>query len=155
SATAARRGSRRRAVPGRRRAGRRAGRRRRAQRRSASARPPRARPCGRGADPTPDRFCAMVADLADRVGVEHVAVGTDCTRGWGDGYLLYLRSGRRTPGPGEELPRWPDWPAWFQGPADMPALRAGLEAVGFDAASADRVMGGNWLRLLDEVLAPA
>ena len=112
-------------------------------------------PAVAGADPTPERFCAMVADLAERVGVEHVAVGTDCTRGWGDDYLLYLRSARREPEPGEELPRWPEWPAWFRGPADMPALRAGLEAAGFDAASADRVMGGNWLRLLDEVLAPA
>ena len=112
-------------------------------------------PAVAGADPTPGRFCAMVADLAERVGVGHVAVGTDCTRGWGDDYLLYLRSARREPEPGEELPRWPEWPAWFRGPADMPALRAGLEAAGFDAASADRVMGGNWLRLLDEVLAPA
>lgn len=112
-------------------------------------------PAVAGVDPTPERFCAMVADLAERVGVEHVAIGTDCTRGWGDDYLLYLRSARRVPAPGEEVPRWPEWPDWFRGPADMPALRAGLEAAGFDAASADRVMGGNWLRLLDAVLAPA
>lgn len=112
-------------------------------------------PAVAGADATPERFCRMVADLVEDVGLEGVGVGTDCTRGWGDDYLLYLRSARRVPLPGEDVPSWPAWPAWFGGPADLPALREGLLAVGFDDAAADAIMGGNWRRLLERVLEPA
>lgn len=91
-----------------------------------------------------DGFAAMVAGLVDMVGVEHVAVGTDCTRGWGRDYLLYLRAGRREPLAGEELPEWPAWPAWFQGPTDWPVLR--------ELVPDERVLGATWLRLLREVI---
>lgn len=97
-------------------------------------------------------FAAMVARLVDDVGVAHVAVGTDCTRGWGRDYLLYLRAGRRVPEPGEELPEWPAWPDWFAGPADFPVLRAVLAEAGLAGTDADAVLGGNWLRLLGEVI---
>ena len=102
----------------------------------------------------PDRagLAAMVAGLVDLIGVEHVAIGTDCTRGWGSDYLLYLRAGRREPEPGEELPRWPDWPDWFGGPADWPVLGGVLEDAGLASAEADAVLGGNWLRLLRTVI---
>lgn len=102
----------------------------------------------------PDRagFAAMLAGLIEDVGVEHVGIGTDCTRGWGADYLLYLRAGRREPLPGEELPVWPEWPAWFRGPADFGALRGVLEEIGLDRAGVDAVLGGSWLRVLGEVI---
>ena len=39
----------------------------------------------------------MVARLIDEVGPEHVALGSDCTRNWGDDYVDWLRNGRWQP----------------------------------------------------------
>ncbi len=102
----------------------------------------------------PDRgaFMAMVGGLIDMVGVGRVGIGTDCTRGWGREYLLFLREGRYELLAGEELPEWPAWPAWFSGPADFPVLVEGLRDLGLAHDEIDAVLGGNWLGLLDRVI---
>ena len=105
-----------------------------------------------GADARIGDFAAMVLRLIDEVGMDHVAIGSDCTRGWDRGYLLYLRAGRHEPLPGEELPEWPAWPAWFAGPADFPVLGERLAAAGLAPAEVEQVLGGNWRRLLGEVV---
>ncbi len=94
----------------------------------------------------------MIVRLIEDVGVDHVGIGSDCARGWGRDYLLYLRAGRRQPLAGETLPDWPAWPDWFAGPADFPVLDAGLAAQGLAAGDIAKVLGGNWRRLLGEVI---
>lgn len=105
-----------------------------------------------GADARIGDFSAMVLRLIDEVGIDHVGIGSDCTRGWDRSYLLYLRAGRHEPLPGEELPEWPAWPAWFAGPADFPALGERLADDGLSPAEVEQVLGGNWRRLLGEVI---
>ena len=105
-----------------------------------------------GATARLEEFAAMVLRLVDDVGVDHVGIGSDCTRGWGRDYLLYLRAGRREPLPGEELPVWPAWPSWFTGPADFPVLGESLAAGGLAAGDVAKVLGGNWQRLLGETI---
>lgn len=105
-----------------------------------------------GADARLEDFIGMLLGLIEDVGIDHVGIGTDCTRGWGRDYLLYLRAGRREPLPGEDLPAWPAWPAWFAGPADFPVLGEGLAARGLDDGEIAKVLGGNWRRLLGEVI---
>ena len=105
-----------------------------------------------GAEATLADFVAMIVRLIEDVGVDHVGIGSDCTRGWGRDYLLYLRAGRREPLAGETLPDWPAWPDWFAGPADFPVLDAGLAAQGLAAGDIAKVLGGNWRRLLGEVI---
>lgn len=105
---------------------------------------------------TREQFCTMMARLAEQVGVEHVAIGSDTTRGWTDDYLVFLRNGRyRRSVPDDPAPSWPSWPSWFQGPADYPNLIEGLIEVGFGDEELAAVLGGNWLHLFDEVLTPA
>ena len=94
-------------------------------------------------------FCSMVVRLVDQLGPEHVALGSDCTRNWDEGYVEWLRSGHWRP-PGDTA-TWPEWPQWFRGPADFPRVTEGLVAAGLDEDAVRGVLGENWLRLLDDV----
>ena len=40
---------------------------------------------------------------------------------------------------------------WFTGPADFPRVTEGLQAVGLSDTEVHGILGGNWLRLFDEV----
>lgn len=107
-----------------------------------------------GADVTRATYCQMLADLAERIGVEHVAIGTDAVLGWQADALGWMRSGRwDRPTEPEEIPDFPPWPAWFEGPKDFPSLSQGLDEIGFSPDERDLVLGGNWLRLFGEVFA--
>lgn len=96
----------------------------------------------------------MIATLCEQIGVEHVALGSDCTKDWGQDYVAYLRDGRWRPTDAANPPRWPEWPSWFSGPADLPNVTQGLLKVGFDAGEVASILGENWLRLFDEVFSP-
>ncbi len=101
---------------------------------------------------TRESFCAMVAKLIDQVGVDHVAIGSDCARGWDDEFVGWLRNGRWQP-KGAQPATWPAWPAWFSGPAQFPALAEGLCDAGLEDKAIDAVLGGNWMRLFEQVFA--
>ena len=99
-----------------------------------------------------EEFCRMVVRLIGTLGPDHVAIGSDCTRGWGPEFVGWLRNGRwQPPGPPERAPQWPEWPAWFSGPEHFPVLTDGLRAAGLEDGDLAAVLGGNWLRLFDEV----
>lgn len=105
-----------------------------------------------GADVTRHQYCSMIARLADKVGVDHVAIGSDAVLGWAPDALGWMRSGRwNRPVDGTEVPEFPPWPHWFGGPADFGSLAQGLDEIGFDQAERDQVMGGNWERLFGQV----
>ncbi len=107
-----------------------------------------------GADVTRTAYCRMLADLAERFGVEHVAIGSDAVLGWDAEALGWMRGGRwDRPAEPDDMPRFPQWPTWFDGPKDFPSLAEGLDDVGFTAADRDLVLGGNWLRLFGDVFA--
>ncbi len=104
-----------------------------------------------GAKTTLEDFCKMVARLCEQVGVHHVGLGSDCTQDWGQDYVAYLRDGRWRPTDASNPPQWPQWPTWFTGPADLPNVTEGLMAVGLSEDEVTAIIGGNWLRLFDEV----
>lgn len=103
-----------------------------------------------GPDTALDDWCAMTAKLADQVGVEHVAVGSDLACGWTDADLVRLRHGKLRPD--APAATWPRWQPWFRSAADFPRLHEGLRAAGMGDAEVEAVLGGNWLRLYDRVL---
>jgi membrane dipeptidase len=105
-----------------------------------------------GADVTRDQYCQMLANLADRIGVDHVAIGSDAVLGWEPDALGWMRSGRwDRPTVPEDVPDFPPWPSWFNGPKDFSSLAEGLDDIGFSAHERDAVLGGNWMRLFGEV----
>ena len=97
-------------------------------------------------------FCQMVIRLIDTLGPDHVAIGSDCTRNWGEDFVGWLRNGRwQPPGPPEHAPQWPRWPDWFSGPQHFPVLADGLSSAGVSDDDVAALLGGNWMRLFDQV----
>jgi membrane dipeptidase len=106
-----------------------------------------------GAEVTQRQYCEMFARLAEQVGPEHVAVGSDAVLGWDPDALGWMRSGRwDRPKDLTDIPPFPAWPDWFQGPKDFGNLATGLDDVGFSAEERDGILGNNWLRVFAEVI---
>ena len=113
-----------------------------------------------GSDTPLEKFCAMIADTVELMGIEHVGIGSDMCRKHSREYLDWMRSGRwskeldsgeaRSAGGG-----WPDYPAWFRTPADFPNITQGLLAKGFSEDEVARIMGRNWLEFFRAGFAPA
>ena len=101
------------------------------------------------------QYCSMLGDLVSRIGVGHVAIGSDAVLGWPADALAWMRSGRWDRPAETTVPSFPDWPAWFSGPADFANLKVGLEKAGFSTVERDAILGNNWLRLFSEVFRPS
>jgi len=97
-------------------------------------------------------LAAMIARAAELMGIDRIGIGSDTVRGWPDSVLAWMRNGRWTRGSTE--PSWPEWQDWYRTPADFGNLTAGLLARGFSAEDVARIMGGNWLRFMDEGFRP-
>lgn len=112
-----------------------------------------------GSDCSRRAFCEMIARTAELMGIDHIGIGSDTCRNWGEAELVWMRNGRWTLdidyGEGSAAkPGWPAQPAWFRTPAQMPEIAAGLREVGMSADEVAKVMGGNWLRFFSDGFAP-
>ena len=104
-----------------------------------------------GKETTQKEFCEMVVRLIDQVGIDHVGLGSDCTRNWDSSYVEFLRDGRWQP---RSHASWPEWPEWFSSPKDLPELSNALSDAGLSDDQLAAVMGENWLRLFETALTP-
>ena len=100
-----------------------------------------------------EAFCQMIATTVDMIGIDRVGIGSDLCLNWDYKVLEWMRSGRWTTsvdhGEGSaDKPAWPAQPSWFQGPADMHGVAAGLADQGFNDDEVAKVMGENWLSFL-------
>lgn len=101
-------------------------------------------------------FCNMVAWVVERVGIDHVGIGTDYCPGQPAKIRDFWRYGKWSrdevtipiAAPGE------GWPNWFKTTADFQEIRAGLVERGFTPAETSKVMGGNFFRLFSESFKP-
>ena len=97
-------------------------------------------------------WCRMLADTAEKIGVKHLAIGSDSVVGWAPDSLGWMRSGRwDRPKQTEDIPTFPTWPEWFKGPGDFQSLSEGLSEVGFSSEDIISIMGSNWIRLFEDV----
>ncbi len=108
-----------------------------------------------GAACTLQEFCQMIANTAEMMGVDKVAIGSDLCVNWGYETLEWMRSGRWTfaadygEGSADDK-QWPEQPKWFQGSQDMGNIATGLRELGFAETDINKVMGGNWLRFFND-----
>ena len=111
-------------------------------------------------DCTLDSFCSMIAEAAERFGVEHFGIGSDLCQDQPDSVVEWMRVGRWTKeidyGEGSAAaPGFPPQPAWFRDNRDFGQIEAGLSAKGFSAGEVAGLMGGNWHRFFTENFTPA
>lgn len=109
---------------------------------------------------TLDSFCSMIADAADRFGVEHFGIGSDLCQDQPDSIVEWMRVGRWTKeidyGEGSaSAPGFPPMPDWYGDNRDFGNIETGLRAKGFSDADVAGLMGGNWHRFFKENFTPA
>lgn len=102
-------------------------------------------------DCTLESFCRMVADTAEKYGIEHIGIGSDLCQDQPDSVVEWMRVGRWTKkidfGEGSKAaPGFPEQPDWFADSRGFNDLQAGLSAVGFSDAEVGMVLGDNWHR---------
>ena len=112
-----------------------------------------------GPDCTLDDFCNMVADTAELIGIDNIGIGTDLCQEQPLSVLEWMRNGRwsKEMDYGEGSKANADWPrplSWFRDSRDFPNITQGLQDRGFKAEDIAKVMGLNWLNLLDKGLKP-
>lgn len=112
-----------------------------------------------GPDCSLNDFCDMVADTADLMGIDHIGIGTDLCQDQPLSVLEWMRNGRwsKEMDYGEGSKSNADWPAplsWFRDSRDFPNITNGLLARGFSPEEVAKIMGLNWLNLLEQGLQP-
>jgi membrane dipeptidase len=104
-------------------------------------------------------FCQMIADCADKMGVDNIGIGSDLCQDHPDSVVEWMRVGRWTKkidyGEGSASNAgFPDMPPWFNDNRDFSNVEQGLFEVGFNKQDTAKVMGNNWLRFFDENFGP-
>ena len=111
-----------------------------------------------GSECTLESFTAMVARLADLIGVDHIGIGSDLCQDQPDSVVAWMRNGRWTKSDasiGLGAAVFPPQPDWFRDNRDFGKIRAGLLAQGFSASDTAKIMGGNWYRFYADALRAA
>lgn len=99
-------------------------------------------------------FCRMAADTADLIGAGHLGIGSDLCQDQPDSVVEWMRNGTWTRSEGGARPGFPPPVSWFCDNRDFPALAGGLRSVGFSSAEVAGILGGNWLRFMDDAFGP-
>lgn len=99
-----------------------------------------------------DDYVAAIDYIVNIVGEESVGFGTDFTMGYGTKFFEYLN---RDKGYARQLTEiWNvEFPDGLESIADFPNLTAAMQRAGWSETKIRRVMGENWLDLLDRVWA--
>lgn len=110
-----------------------------------------------GADITIDEWVKMVLWTIEKIGIDHVAIGSDKSINGTQKDTDWMRVGRWTRkydyGAGSPSnPGRPRWPDWFQTPAQYPGIVDGLRRAGLTDTEMRKVLSENWLRLYREVI---
>lgn len=112
-----------------------------------------------GTDCRLEDFCAMIAECAERYGVQRIGIGSDLCQDQPDRIVEWMRVGRWSKqmdyGEGSAAaPGFPPQPEWFRDNRDFPRLAEGLAAVGFTEDDVAAILGGNWFDFLSTSLEP-
>ena len=110
-----------------------------------------------GEHSTVEDYVDAIDDLVERVGVDHVAFGTDFTQNQPPEFWRYIgaQQGTKYPSTFDDGSR--DWsqvqltPEGLSSPAQLPNLAAALSGRGYSDDDTRKVRGGNWLRLFEQV----
>ncbi len=109
-----------------------------------------------------DDYLDAIDHLVDMVGVDHVGIGTDHTQDQEPEFWRYIGAQQGTKFPStftgideDPLPWHDQYPDDLKVPAQMPVLTEALLGRGYSEVEIRKILGENWLRLLDEVFSSA
>jgi membrane dipeptidase len=104
-----------------------------------------------------DDYVDAIDDLVERIGIDHVAFGTDYTQDQPASFWRYIGAHQGTVYPSlfdDGTRDWPSarlYPAGLETPAKLPALWSALDRRGYRAADIRKIVGENWLSLFERV----
>ena len=104
---------------------------------------------------TLEDFCRMIADTAEKFGVNNIGFGSDLCQAQPDGVVEWMRNGTWTNetdyGEGSKSAAgFPAQPDWFKDNTGFKNILAGLREAGFNDEEIARIAGGNWLSFFAE-----
>ena len=108
-------------------------------------------------DSTLEDYIDAVDDMVQRVGIDHVAVGTDSTHDQPLSFWHYIAAQQGTKYPSTFAPSDLDYlnlsfqPKGLDTPAQFPNLAEALLRRGYSTADTVKILGGNWMRIFTEV----
>ena len=106
---------------------------------------------------TLDDFIDAIDDMVQRIGPDHVGFGIDFTQDQPKSFWRYIGSQQGSSYPAifqdpnvqwDEMKLYPDD---LESPDDLPNLAAALQRRGYSDDEIRGILGGNWLRLFEEV----
>lgn len=110
-----------------------------------------------GFDSTLEDYVDAIDDMVNRVGINHVAIGTDFTQDQPESFWKYIGSQQGTKYPAtfaDRYVRYNDvsfYPESLKTPDDLPNLAFALLKRGFSTEDVKKILGENWLRLFRKV----
>ena len=107
----------------------------------------------KGYESTLSDYVDAMDDLVERVGIDHVGIGTDFCQDQPYSFFQWLFAQQGTKYRPVPMPI-PDphyHPQGFEAPDQMPDLASELLGRGYTEADVSKVLGGNWLRLFQQV----
>ena len=106
-----------------------------------------------GFESTVNDYVDAIDDLVERVGVDHVAIGTDYTQDQPKAFFdwIFARQGTKIMPASSEYPDPLLHPAGMETPDKLGSVAGELERRGYGSTDIVKVLGGNWLRLFGEV----
>ena len=113
-----------------------------------------------GACSTLPDYVDAIDDMVQRIGIDHVGIGTDFTQDQTDAFWRYIGSQQGSSYPATYID--PDvridwrriYPKGLETPDRLPALADALSDRGYGWQDVEKVLGGNWMRLFREVWQP-
>ena len=106
----------------------------------------------KGFNSTISDYIDAIEDLVDKVGVDHVGIGTDFTQDQSNKWMdeLFYQQGTK---PKKRLKPYPNpvhHPEGLENPSKLSNVAIELSNRGYSTQDIGKILGGNWMRLLKE-----
>ena len=107
----------------------------------------------KGYESTLSDYVDAIDDLVERVGIDHVGIGTDFCQDQPYSFFewIFARQGKRNQPMPTSIANPHYHPQDFETPDKMPGLAQELVKRGYSKDDVSKVLGGNWLRLFQQV----
>jgi membrane dipeptidase len=111
----------------------------------------------KGYESTVGDYVDAIEDLIERVGIDHVGIGTDYTQDQPHSFFdwLFMQQGTKVVLDENPVPDPHHHPFGMETPDTLSTVAQGLSTRGYSAEDIAKVLGGNWLRLFEQVWRPS